>query len=51
VDGQKVVVQGSADLVNWVNLSTNIVVGGCISYTDPQTPPPPSRYYRLTVQP
>ena len=51
VDGQNVVVQASTDLVNWANVSTNIVSGGCINYTDPQTPPPPSRYYRLTVQP
>ena len=51
VDGQNVVVQASTDLVNWSNVSTNVVAGGCISYTDPQTPPPPSRYYRLTVQP
>ena len=51
VDGQNTVVQASTDLVNWFNISTNIVTGGCISYTDPQTPPLPSRYYRLTVQP
>jgi uncharacterized delta-60 repeat protein len=51
VDGQNVVVQASTDLVNWVNLSTNIVTGGCISYTDPLAPPLPNRYYRLTVQP
>ena len=51
VDGQNVVVQGSTDLVNWLNISTNVVTGGCISYTDLQTPPLPSRYYRLTVQP
>ena len=51
VDGQNVVVQASTDLVTWVNLTTNVVTGGCISYTDPQTPPPPSRYYRLIVQP
>ena len=51
VEGQNIVVQASTDLVNWVNISTNIVTGGCISYTDPQMPPLPNRYYRLTVQP
>ena len=51
VDGQNIVVQASTDLVNWANVSTNVVSGGCISYTDPQTPPLPSRYYRLTVLP
>ncbi len=49
VDGQNVVVQTSSDLVNWVSVSTNVVSGGCISYTDPQTPAPPNRYYRLMV--
>jgi uncharacterized delta-60 repeat protein len=51
VDGQNVVVQASTDLVNWSNVSTNLVTGGCISYTDPQTPALPNRYYRLTLQP
>ena len=51
VDGQSVVVQASSDLVNWANVSTNVVSGGCISYTDPQTPPLPSRYYRLAILP
>jgi hypothetical protein len=51
VDNQCIVVQASSDLVNWVSVSTNVVSGGCISYTDPQTPPLPSRYYRLAVLP
>jgi uncharacterized delta-60 repeat protein len=51
VDGQTIVVQASTDLVNWANLSTNVVSGGCFSYTDPQTPPLPNRYYRLAVLP
>ena len=51
VDGQTVIVQASSDLVTWVNVSTNIVAGGCISYTDPQLPAPPNRYYRLTTLP
>ena len=49
VEGQNVVVQASTDLVNWNNVSTNVVTGGCISYTDTQAPPLPGRYYRLTV--
>lgn len=51
VDGQSIVVQASTNLLNWVNISTNIITGGCVSYTDPQTPPFPNRYYRLTVLP
>lgn len=51
VDGQTVIVQASSNLVTWVNVSTNIVGGGCISYTDPQLPAPPNRYYRLTTLP
>jgi hypothetical protein len=51
MDGQNIVVQASTDLVNWVNVSTNVVSGGCISYTDPQLPALPNRYYRLTVLP
>ena len=51
VEGQNIIVQASTDLVNWNNVSTNVVTGGCITYTDPQTPPLPSRYYRLAVLP
>lgn len=51
VEGQVIVVQASVDLLNWTNVSTNVVSGGCISFQDPQTPPLPSRYYRLAVLP
>lgn len=51
VNGQSIVVQVSTNLVNWVNVSTNIVSDGCITYTDPQVPALPNRYYRLTVLP
>jgi len=51
VDGQSIVVQASTDLVNWINVSTNMVVGGCVSYTGPAALTLPQQYFRLTVLP
>ncbi len=51
MDGQTVIVQASVNLMTWVDVSTNVVTGGCISYTDPQVPALPNRYYRLSILP
>jgi len=42
--------QASADLANWVTISTNYAPYGLIQFTDPQATTNASRYYRI-IQP
>jgi hypothetical protein len=48
-EGQAVVIQASTNLSNWTSVSTNIVFGGCITFTDNQASLLPTRYYRMTL--
>lgn len=42
-------VQASADLANWVTISTNYAPYGLIQFTDPQATTNASRYYRIIL--
>lgn len=42
-------VQASADLANWVTISTNYAPYGLIQFTDPQATTNASRYYRVIL--
>ncbi len=50
-EGQSIVVQSSSNLAGWVNVSTNIVTGGCITYTSPTTPGATNQFFRLAILP
>ena len=47
VPGQRVVVQGSTDLRNWVPLSTNQLSDIPSCFSEPVTANYPDRFYRL----
>jgi hypothetical protein len=48
--GDKVIVQGSTNLVNWANLSTNATGSGTFYFSDSFYTSYPKRYYRAKVQ-
>jgi hypothetical protein len=45
--GQTVVVEASADLVDWQPIQTNTLTTGSINFTDPQQTNFPTRFYRV----
>jgi hypothetical protein len=45
-DGSTCVIEASADLIHWEPVSTNIIGGGSITVTDPESLHLPQRYYR-----
>ncbi|MGV3774935.1 MAG: immunoglobulin domain-containing protein [Verrucomicrobiales bacterium] len=45
-NGQRLIIQGSQDLRTWTSLTTNVVTGGTISYTDSQATNYLNRFYR-----
>ena len=51
LEGRSYIIQASTNLVNWVNLSTNLATGGTINFTDPNPAHPPTRFYRLQSGP
>jgi hypothetical protein len=48
---QKFVIQTSFDLIQWYNLSTNVVFGGMINLTDTPATNYPSQFYRALYSP
>jgi len=46
---QGVVVQGSTNLLNWLPLATNLLVGGQLWYTNPSASSSPLRFYRAAT--
>jgi uncharacterized delta-60 repeat protein len=51
VDGQILVVEGSADMVQWKPLATNGLVNGVFCFTDPTWARSPCRFYRARLWP
>jgi hypothetical protein len=51
VSGNTLFIQVSGDLANWVTLSTNVVTGNPIDFTDTQGASFQPRFYRAVVQP
>ncbi|MEO8428842.1 MAG: hypothetical protein ABI651_17215, partial [Verrucomicrobiota bacterium] len=51
VSGNSLLIQVSGDLANWVTLSTNVVTGNPIDFTDTQGANSQPRFYRAVVQP
>jgi hypothetical protein len=51
VSGNTLFIQVSRDLANWVTLSTNVVTGNPIDFTDTQGVSFQPRFYRAVVQP
>ena len=49
--GQTVVVEASADLINWQPVSTNTLTTGTAYFSDPQWTNYPGRFYRLRSAP
>jgi hypothetical protein len=49
--GNTLLIQVSGDLANWVSLSTNVVTGNPIDFTDIQGASFQPRFYRAVVQP
>jgi hypothetical protein len=49
VSGQSVVIDASTNLVNWIPLHTNTLVGTGFRFSDPG-PLPPTRFYRVRVR-
>jgi probable HAF family extracellular repeat protein len=49
--GQKVVLQRSADLVNWIAVSTNSLTNHALNWTDHASQPAPNGYYRALMLP
>jgi hypothetical protein len=47
--GQTVIIQGSTDLVQWVSIQTNTLTGTAGTFTDPDSPLLPQRYYRAVL--
>ena len=47
--GQTIVVDGSADLVNWTPLCTNVVSGGAVYFCDPASANSSWRFYRARL--
>ncbi len=48
--GQTAVVEGTADLLNWVPLQTNLLGPDPVYFADPQPAVPPIRFYRARAQ-
>lgn len=48
--GSNVVIQASSDFKTWTPISTNLVSGGTVSYTDAAAKVQPLRYYRAFIQ-
>ena len=44
-DGQRLILQGSTDLITWTDLATNLVINNCFSDTEPGTNR--VRFYRI----
>jgi hypothetical protein len=49
--GHTYVIQTSSNLVDWVNVSTNYLLGGNFSYTNPPNAVRGSQFYRTQLQP
>ena len=46
---QRVVVEGSTNLMNWVPLQTNLMGNASLSFSDPSAPSFPQRFYRVML--
>jgi trimeric autotransporter adhesin len=51
VEGHRLVIETSTDLLNWEALSTNTPVNGVIDFVDPGSSNAPYRFYRAVDQP
>jgi hypothetical protein len=49
--GASVVIQGSPDLQTWIPLQTNLLGGGLLYFSDPQSPTNVQRFYRAQLSP
>ena len=49
--GSRVVVEFSADLIQWQNLTTVVLSSGTLGLSDPDTGSQPRRFYRARLQP
>jgi probable HAF family extracellular repeat protein len=49
--GQRVVLQRSGDLVNWIAVSTNSLTNHALNWTDHASQPAPSGFYRAMMMP
>jgi len=49
VPDQRYLIQASTDLINWVNLSTNIAIGSFMDLLDMDAPNYPRRFYRSAL--
>lgn len=48
--GQTIVVEGSANLRNWIPILTNTLAGTATNFTDVESPALPQRYYRASLR-
>lgn len=48
--GSNLVVQASSDLVHWTPISTNVLTGGSVTYTDTVAQTQPRRFYRAMLK-
>ena len=47
VSGRPYILQASADLQHWTDLSTNVPASGTLTFTNPISPVIPHRFFRL----
>jgi hypothetical protein len=47
--GQKVIVQASTNLVQWVPIRTNTLAGTTLAFADPESANYPRRFYRVLL--
>lgn len=48
--GSNLVIQASTDMKHWTSVSTNVITGGSVTYTDAAAMTMPSRYYRAKLK-
>ena len=48
--GSNLVIQASTDMKHWTSISTNVITGGSVTYTDAAAMTMPSRYYRAKLK-
>jgi hypothetical protein len=48
--GSNLVIQASTDMKHWTSISTNVITGGSVTYTDAAAMTMPGRYYRAKLK-
>jgi len=48
--GSNLVIQASTDMKHWTSISTNVITGGSVTYTDAAAMTMPGRYYRAMLK-